>query len=189
MNLLEIVGIAFGLAMDACAVSVATSVMLGGVNPRQIFRFAFHFGLFQAMMPVLGWFAGVTVSGYIENWDHWIAFALLAIIGGKALYSTLFCKEDEETRACDPTRGMSLIVLSVATSIDAFAVGLSFAMLNVRIWIPSLIIGLITGALSAGGMIIGGKLGKRFGKQMEITGGLVLIAIGVKIVIDHLFFN
>ena len=185
MNPVITVGIAGALAMDACAVSIATSVMLGRVSSRQVFRFAFHFGLFQMLMPVLGWLAGKSISGLIHQWDHWVAFALLFLIGAKAIYQAL-TERDAESKINDPTRGLSLIMLSVATSIDALAVGLSFAALGVSVWVPCAVIGIITGTLSAVCMLVGSKIGARFGRHMEIVGGAVLIAIGLKIVIEHL---
>ncbi len=183
MNLLTITGIAVGLAMDAFAVSIASSILLGGVTGRQTFRIAFHFGLFQAIMPLVGWFAGRNVIHLVEQWDHWVAFALLAFIGGKAVYGAL--RGDGGGLAhSDPTRGFSLVLLALATSMDALAVGVSFAMLRVDIWYPSAIIGLITGALCVVGMRLGHRLGACFGKRVEIIGGLVLIAIGVKILLE-----
>jgi len=184
MTTLEILGIAFGLSMDALAVAIAASVALHPVGGRQVFRFAFHFGLFQAVMPVLGWFAGRSVAPQIALWDHWVAFALLLCVGGKALHQA-WARQGDQRLATDPTRGLSLIMLSVATSIDALAVGLSLAMLDVVIWYPSMLIGLTTAALTALGMIAGSRLGARFGWRMEAIGGLVLIGIGVKIVVDH----
>jgi putative Mn2+ efflux pump MntP len=185
MNLVEIMAIAVGLAMDAFAVSIASSVIIGKISRRQVFRLAFHFGLFQAMMPVLGWLAGRTVDIYIRTWDHWAAFGLLSFIGGKAIYSAL--KGGSGTAgSADPSRGLSLVVLSVATSIDALAVGLSFAMLRVSIWYPSAVIGVITAGLSVVGVLLGGKLGLRFGRKMEVLGGAVLILIGVKILLEHI---
>jgi putative Mn2+ efflux pump MntP len=180
MNLLTIIGVAVGLAMDALAVSIATSIILGGASGRQTFRIAFHFGLFQALMPVVGWLVGRNLIHLVEQWDHWLAFLLLAFIGVKAVYGALR-KETERADKSDPTRGFSLMVLSLATSMDAFAVGVSFAMLKVEIWYPSAIIGLITGALCIAGMQAGHRLGARFGKRVEVTGGLVLIVIGLKI--------
>ncbi len=172
--------------MDAFAVAIASSVSLGRVSGRQTFRLAFHFGFFQAMMPVLGWFAGLSVARYIESWDHWVAFGLLAVIGGKAVMGALQ-EEDEDVPKADPTRGLMLVTLSVATSLDALAVGLSFAMLKIRIWWPAVIIGLVAGAFTTVGMQIGSRLGARFGRRMEVAGGLVLIGIGLKIVADHVF--
>src|SRR5512140_3851208 len=120
MNFLEILGIAVGLAMDATAVSIATSVALARVHWRQVFRFAFHFGLFQMLMPVAGWALGHGFERYITTWDHRVAFVLLSAIGGKAVYSAL-CGGEEALAQRDPTRGWSLVGLSVATSIDALA--------------------------------------------------------------------
>jgi putative Mn2+ efflux pump MntP len=177
--------IAVGLAMDALAVSVAASVVLRTVSPRQVFRLAFHFGLFQFLMPVIGWLAGRSIVDLIENWDHWIAFGLLAFVGGKAIYEALKEREEDEARG-DPTRGLSLVLLSLATSIDALAVGLSFAVLQVRIWYASLLIGCVTGTITMTGMLLGSRLGRHFGQRVEILGGLVLVGIGVKILVQHL---
>ncbi len=177
--------IAIGLAMDALAVAIATSAVLREISGRQVFRLAFHFGLFQFLMPIIGWFAGRSIAGSMATWDHWIAFGLLAFVGGKAIYEAVH-EQDGPARRGDPTRGLSLVFLSLATSIDALAVGLSFAMLGVRIWYASLIIGCITGTITTGGMLLGSRLGRHFGQHVEILGGLVLIGIGVKIVAQHL---
>ncbi|MEW5924158.1 MAG: manganese efflux pump MntP family protein [Candidatus Zixiibacteriota bacterium] len=184
MDVITLILIAIGLAMDAFAVSIASSIIIGKVNKRQVFRLSFHFGLFQATMPVIGWLAGRTVLEYISGLDHWVAFGLLGFIGGKAIYESFNGTDDNHQRS-DPSKGFSLVLLSTATSIDALAVGLSFAVLNVTIWYPSLIIGVITGGLSLIGVLLGSRLGRRFGKRMEIIGGLVLIGIGIKILIDH----
>jgi manganese efflux pump family protein len=189
MNVLTTITIAVGLAMDAFAVAVAASIALGGVTPRQVFRFAFHFGLFQAMMPLIGWAAGRSVAGYIQTWDHWVAFALLTCIGGKAIYEALRSGPDDKSPASDPTRGLSLILFSVATSIDALAVGLSLAVLDVVVWYPCLAIGIITAALTTVGMLFGPRLGARMGNRVEVVGGLILIGIGLKILVEHTFFT
>lgn len=187
MSLLSVVVIAVGLAMDAFAVAVATSIALDRMTGRHVFRFAFHFGLFQALMPILGWLAGRTVVDWIGSWDHWVGFGLLSLIGGKAIYEALTSTEEAALDATrDPTRGWSLVLLSVATSIDALAVGLSLACLQVRIWVPVALIGLITAAITAAGMFLGRTVGARFGQRASILGGLVLIGIGVKILIEHL---
>ena len=185
MNLIEIIGIAVGLAMDAFAVSIACSISIMNVTPRQIFRFSFHFGLFQGMMPVLGWLAGRAAYSYISSWDHWLAFALLSYVGIKAIYEA-FKEKDIDVDKKDPTRGISLVIFSIATSIDALAVGLSLAAINVVIWYPALIIGIITASLTIIGMLLGSKIGSGFGKKVEISGGLILIGIGFKILISHL---
>lgn len=190
MSLIAIIGIAVGLAMDATAVAIGTSIMLGRVSGRQVFRFSFHFGLFQALMPVIGWLAGRGLSELIESWDHWIAFILLSVIGGKAIIDVIRGDDNDGKRAADPTRGMSLVVLSVATSIDALAVGLSLALLQVTIWYPAAVIGVVTTALTLSGMLLGSRIGQRFGQRVRVIGGLILISIGVKILVDHtIMFN
>lgn len=189
MNLLAVLALAVGLAMDAFAVSIAVSVALSGavqegVSRRQAFRLSFHFGLFQALMPVLGWFAGRGVENLIRDWDHWVAFGLLVLIGGKAIREAL--QGEEDGVAGDPTRGWSLVVLSVATSIDALAVGLSLGVMGVVVWFPAAVIGVVTGGLSLLGVLLGRRLGARFGRRMSVVGGLVLVAIGIKILAEHL---
>ena len=180
-----LLGIAVGLAMDAFAAAIAVSVSLGRVSRRQMFRLAWHFGLFQALMPVLGWCGGMSVEHWIRAWDHWLAFGLLAFVGGRMLASGLRPNRDAPAQL-DPTRGLSLVVLSVATSIDALAVGLSFAALGVRIWLPSAIIGVTAGLMTTLGSALGSRLGDRFGRWMEVLGGGLLIAIGARIVVAHL---
>jgi manganese efflux pump family protein len=172
--------------MDAFAVAVATGVVLGTVSGRQTFRLAFHFGLFQFLMPVIGYLAGMTVERYIQGYDHWLAFALLGYIGGKMMYEGFRRGKEEGNGGKDPTRGMSLIVLSVATSIDALAVGISLGVLRTGgIVYPGVVIGLVACTFTAAGLHLGKRLGAVFGKRMEVVGGLVLIAIGVKILFDH----
>ena len=185
MSFFSVFGIAVGLAMDATAVAIGTSVLLGRVNGRQVFRFAFHFGLFQAAMPLVGWLAGRGLKEYIEAWDHWVAFVLLALIGGKAIMDALKGDGDSPDQPSDPTRGLSLVLLSVATSIDALAVGLSLAVLDVEIWYPCVVIGVVTAVLTVGGMLAGARLGQRFGSRVRVLGGLILLGIGIKILVEH----
>ncbi len=185
MSLYVLLGIAVGLSMDALAVAVACSLMLREVRLRQVFRLSFHFGLFQAMMPIIGWIIGQGAARYVVDYDHWIAFGLLAFVGGKAVYEALFGEDEAENRT-DPTRGMSLIIFSLATSIDALAVGLSLAMIGVDIIYPAAIIGFVCAAITTVGMLLGTKLGGRFGRKMEIVGGFVLIGIGLKILLSHI---
>jgi manganese efflux pump family protein len=185
MNFITILGLALGLAMDAFAVAIAVGSRLDRLAPRPIFRLSFHFGLFQFMMPIIGWFVGSQIARYIQHYDHWLAFLLLAYIGSKMIWESW--KHDEQKESLtDPTRRWSLIILSVATSIDALAVGLSMALINVAILFPSVIIGIVAAAMTALGMVFGRKLGARFGKKMEFIGGLILIAIGINIVAGHL---
>lgn len=181
MSWLTLLGLAISLAMDALAVAVATGLTLPRVTHRHVFRLSFHFGLFQFMMPVLGWLAGTSIANYISDYDHWVACALLGFIGGKMLWEAFQAPESDTQE--DPTRGFMLLALSLATSIDALAVGLSLAFLRVPIWMPSIIIGLVAGLLTMAGIRFGSRLGARFEKWAEAGGGVVLIAIGVRILI------
>jgi putative Mn2+ efflux pump MntP len=186
MTLLSLLAIAVALAMDAFAVAVATGLALDRVTPRRTFRLAFHFGLFQALMPILGWAGGLTVRDQIELWDHWVAFGLLAFVGGRMLWEAVRGEEgDREVR--DPTRGWTLVVLSVATSIDALAVGLSLAVLQVSIWLPALIIGLVALGFTVGGLHLGRLVGglERLARGANLLGGVVLLGIGGRILWEH----
>ena len=186
MGLITILGIGVGLSMDAFAVAIAASVALGKVSRRQVFRLSFHFGLFQAMMPGIGWLAGRSVGVWMAHWDHWVAFVLLTLVGGKAIFEALRSQDEGESAGGDPTRGLKLVALSTATSIDALAIGLSFALLDVNVLYPCLLIGVITGLLTVIGMLLGSRIGLRFGRRVEVMGGLVLIGIGLKILVEHL---
>ena len=137
------------------------------------------------MMPVIGWYAGSRAAPLIERFDHWVAFALLAFVGGRMVRSG-FRSDGQYSLPPDPSKGWSLVALSVATSIDALAVGLSLAMIGVAIWQPSVIIGVVTAILSLIGIAIGGRVGGRFGPSVEIIGGLILLAIGARIVVTHI---
>ena len=184
MDWITVIAVAFGLALDAFAVSVGTGVALGRVRPVQIFRMAGAFGLFQFAMPLLGWLAGTTVQSHIAAFDHWVAFGLLALIGGKMIYEG--CKPLEARKKGDPTRGLTLIVLAVATSIDALAVGLGMAFVGSEILLPAVIIGVVAAGLSVAGLKLGKLIGSRFSHRIEIVGGLVLLGIGVRILAQDL---
>ena len=184
MNIGEIILIAIGLAMDATAVSLVAAASGFAGNLRAAFRLSFHFGLFQAVMPVLGWLLGRSLVDHIASVDHWVAFGLLAFVGSRMIYSGI--KPSEQHLRKDPSRGYTLILLSIATSIDALAIGLSLAMLEVDIWYPSIIIGVVTSALSLIAIRLGNRLSSVFGQKMEIIGGVILIAIGLRILISHL---
>jgi manganese efflux pump family protein len=182
----DILMIAVALAMDAFTVALAVGLHLsarGRVAPRQYFRLSFHFGLFQFLMPIVGWAAGTTVRQYIEAYDHWVALILLSYIGVKMIREAR--RLDEYARE-DPTRGTSLIVLSVATSIDALAMGLSLALLGVGIIYPSLVIGVVAAAFTFTGLLLGKRLGVRWRNKIAVLGGMILIGIGIKIVLEHL---
>jgi putative Mn2+ efflux pump MntP len=183
---LTIVWIALGLAMDAFSVAVGVGCVLPALTPRRIFRLSFHFGFFQFMMPVLGWAVASGVSDLVKSVDHWLGFGLLAFIGGKMLYEGIRGETAEEEALKDPTKGISLVTLSVATSIDAFAVGLTLGLMKGGVWGPSVIIGLVAAAMTIAGMLLGRYVGHRTGRAAEIIGGLVLIGIGVKLLIEQL---
>ncbi|MFC1541692.1 manganese efflux pump MntP family protein [Candidatus Latescibacterota bacterium] len=186
MELLTIIAIAVGLAMDAFAVSIATGIKLGClVRIHHTIRLAFFFGFFQFFMTVLGWFSGYSVENYIGAFDHWVAIILLGTIGSKMIYDSL--KGDSSSdMSPDPTKGWMLLSLSIATSIDAFAVGISLGVLNAGIWFPSIIIGLIAAAFTTAGMSFGCQIGLLVSRKIEIAGGIILILIGLKIFIEHI---
>ncbi len=184
MHWLNLLGISVGLAMDAFAVSLAAGLTLAAVTPRHVFRLAFHFGLFQFMMPVLGWAAGKELASHFQAYDHWIAFGLLSLVGGKMLVDA-YGDRDPSDKA-DPSRGLMLVTLSVATSIDALAVGLSMAFLRVSIWVPAVVIGIVACTLSAIGVCFGSRLSSRWGRWADVTGGCVLLLIGARILLAHL---
>lgn len=186
MGWISLLALACALAMDAFAVAIVTGLTLSPLTRRHIFRLAFHFGLFQALMPWLGWLAGSAFRRYISSFDHWIAFGLLGLVGGKMLWEALGGHEGERSPASDPTSGWLLVALSVATSIDALAVGLSLAMLGSTIAVPALAIGVAAAAFTTLGMLIGKRIGSAWGRRVEVAGGLILVGIGVKIVVEHL---
>ncbi len=184
MTFWELIGIAIALAMDAFAVSLASCCRLRRLDAGHIARLALAFGWFQFMMTALGWLAGRGLSRWISAVDHWVAFVLLVVIGGRMLWESW---RPAEGSSKDPTRGWMLLTLAVATSIDALAVGISLAVLNVSIWVPSVVIGAVAAALTTIGALFGSRLGHRFGEWAERFGGVVLIGIGVRILVDHLF--
>jgi putative Mn2+ efflux pump MntP len=184
MSLIEIVMISVGLAMDASAVSLGAAAAGFAKDGRAVFRLAFHFGLFQFLMPLIGWAMGIGFVDYLKSVDHWIAFGLLVVVGGRMIREGM--DDEPSLDRKDPSRGMTMVLLSVATSIDALAIGLSLALLDVNIWYPAAMIGIITCTMSVAAIFIGRKMGDLFGKRMEIAGGLVLILIGVKILAAHL---
>jgi len=183
MGWITIFGISLALAMDAFAVALAAGAVLNPLTRRHLFRLGFHFGLFQALMPIVGWLIGMAVQKWISAYDHWIAFVLLAFVGGKMIREAF--DEEKDKAVSDPTRGLTMVMLSVATSIDALAVGLSLALLRVSVWLPAAVIGLVAGVLTLLGMMLGRRLGNNWGKRVEVCGGLVLCIIGLKILLEH----
>lgn len=189
MNTFEVLMIALALAMDAFAVSIAAGLSVDEVTRRHVFRVGFHFGLFQFLMPVLGYYAGLSFAEQVAAFDHWLAFGLLTGVGLKMLWESQQRDDPEARRRQDPTRGLTLVSLSVATSLDAAAVGLSLALSGAGIWLPAIVIGLVAGVLSAAGIAWGRRLAGRFEQWAEAAGGLVLVLIGLRILADHLWMS
>ncbi len=184
MDWITVIVIAIGLGMDAFAVALVCGARRTCIQARPLFRLSFHFGLFQFLMPVIGWYLGTTVDQYFSKYGYLITFGLLTYIGIKMLLESL-SPNSSKIELKDPTKGMMMVMLSIATSIDAFAVGLSLAFLGTTIWMPSIIIGIVALIMTAIGMIFGKALGNRFGKKMELFGGIILIGIGIKILLEH----
>lgn len=183
MDIFSMFFLAVGLAMDAFSVSITRGMTLK-CNFKHAFIIALFFGGFQALMPVAGWLAGEQLAALVEVWTPWIAFLLLLLVGGKMIYEGL--REEDDEDVCKVFSLKDILILSVATSIDAFAVGVSFAFLNTPILMPILIIGLVTFGLSFLGCYIGKKMGHFLGNRIEILGGAILIAIGLKILLENL---
>jgi manganese efflux pump family protein len=186
MSFITILFLALALAMDAFAVSISSGVTICRMHLRHAIRIAAFFGAFQAFMPIAGWSVGRLAADFITSFDHWIAFVLLLTIGGKMVIDS-FKKDEDDKEHADPLNIYILLTLAFATSIDAAAVGISISFLKVDIILPSIIIGIVTFIMSLIGTFIGCKFGDKFGSKIEIIGGLVLIGIGIKIVIEHLF--
>ncbi len=184
--MIEVFLIAVSLALDAFAVSVSSGISVKGFGWRQAVKMGLYFGFFQFAMPLIGWFLGSSVSGYIKAFDHWIAFVLLAVIGGRMVWGALHsaCGECEE--APGDLTARRLIVLAIATSIDALAVGVSMAFMDVNILASAVVIGVVAFVLSVVGGLLGRRLGCLFQRRAELVGGLVLVAIGIKILAEHL---
>ena len=184
LDLISVFIIALGLSADCFAVAFSGCIAMKSVSRKQIIVASLSFGIFQALMPVLGWLAGQTLVGLIADYDHWLAFALLAFIGGKMVWES-FRKENDDCKT-DITKPGTLLTLSIATSIDALAVGLTFAFLEVNIAVAAGVIGITAFLVSVLGFVLGKKAGTALGKRAELIGGLILIAIGLRILLSHL---
>lgn len=184
MNILTIVFISFGLSMDTFAVASASGVTIKENRILSAIKMGLFFGGFQAIMPVIGWLTGAGMKEFISFIDHWIAFALLLFVGGKMIYESFKLKEKTDKQ--NPFQIWSLLLLSIATNIDALAIGLAFSFLSVSIVMPVIIIGLTTFCMSLIGVIIGNKIGRFFENKIEALGGVILILIGFKILLEHL---
>ena len=185
MSFLDIILLAIGVSMDAFAVSIAKGLATQHLRSKHYASVAVWFGGFQALMPVIGYFVGANFAPIVESCDHWIAFVLLAVIGGKMLYDTFTGGDEEESAGAD-FRFRTMFVLAVATSIDALAIGVSLAFLKADIWSAIVFVGATTALFSALGLRLGNLFGYRYKHGAELTGGVVLILIGTKILVEHL---
>ena len=183
MSTLELIIIGFGLAMDAFAVSVGKGLTLDRVEPRHALKAGVWFGGFQAFMPIIGYLLGQSFSSIVVSIDHWIAFGLLVLIGLNMIREAIWGEEESQDSNFDVRH---MLIMAVATSIDALAVGISMAFLGINIWLAAAIIGVITFLLSASGIYLGRTVGGQLGDKAGILGGIVLIAIGIKILVEHL---
>jgi len=183
MGILTIIIIGIALSFDTFAVSVSCGIFECRIGFWQAVRIASFFAIFQALMPVLGWILGYTVKDYIVSIDHWVAFGLLSIIGVKMISESF---KKEEDRQFNPNNIKVIITMSIATTIDAFIVGISFAMIEINMFFATFIIGFVTFLTAMLGMLFGKKIGSKFGSKFEIVGGIILIAIGIKILLQHI---
>ncbi len=186
MDLVTIIVIAVGLAMDAFAVSIVSGSVYQQLHVKHALRMAVFFGGFQAFMPLVGSLAGMSVKDYIVDYDHWVAFGLLAAVGGKMIYESF--KIESAEKNLDPSNVLVLLILALATSIDALAIGITLSLIVSSITVAVIIIGLVTFVLSYLGVFIGKKFGHFFENKIEALGGLILIGLGVKIVLEHTVF-
>jgi len=189
MKLLEIILIAIGLSMDAFAVSITLGLSVEKPRAKEILTPGVYFGFFQALMPIIGYFAGTYFAAKIQEFDHWVAFILLGIIGGNMIRESLSKEEEEEANDENSFKFFKMLGLAIATSIDALAVGVTFAFFQTNIFKAAIIIGSITCVISMAGVKIGNIFGTRFKSKAEFIGGAVLVLLGIKIVIEHLFFS
>jgi manganese efflux pump family protein len=184
MGLATLILIAIGLSVDSFAVSVSCGLIMFEISFRKATRIAFSLAFFQALMPLIGWHIGRSVAHLVERYDHWIAFGLLTAIGGKMVLDSF--RDDKDANKVNPLDLKVLLGISIATSIDAFIIGISFAFVKIDLLLATIIIGITTFFFSMLGILFGKKTGSRLGKNLEIIGGIFLILIGLKILIEHL---
>jgi len=187
MSVIEIILIAIGLSLDAFAVSIILGLSAGKPKVKEFLIPGLFFGFFQALMPFIGYFAGTHFVDKIQHLDHWVAFALLCLIGGKMIKDS-FSKEEEQNKKVS-FEFLNMLLLALATSIDALAVGITFAFFQINIFTAILIIGMTTFLISMGGVKVGSLFGTRYKSKAEFTGGAVLVILGIKVLVEHLFFQ
>ncbi|MBR8535771.1 manganese efflux pump [Carboxylicivirga sediminis] len=185
MEILTLILLASALAMDSFAVSITAGISLKRFKASTMLRISLIFAFFQGIMPVIGWSLGLNFVEVISNYDHWVVFILLGFIGGKMIYEAL--QHHEEAHCINIYSNRTICLLGIATSIDALAVGFSFSLLDVEIILPAIIIGCTTFLFSFGGLTIGLKLGSIFRSKIELIGGIILVGIGFKVLIEHIF--
>ncbi|PSB10512.1 hypothetical protein C7B62_09140 [Pleurocapsa sp. CCALA 161] len=184
MNFLSTTFLALGLAADAFSVSLSCGLLIQRIKINKALKIALFFGFFQFLMPLIGWAVGINFSNLVANFDHWIAFGLLSLVGTKMIYEAL--QTEHERKKINPLDSSTLLVLAIATSIDALAAGLGLSLLKTSITLTATLIGAITFGLSFIGVFIGHRIGNKFNHKIELVGGLILIFIGSKILLEHL---
>lgn len=186
MNLLSLTLIGVGLSIDSLAASITTGACSKNIRLKHVLKVAAFMAFFQGLMPLVGWLIGSTFKSIIEDYDHWVAFILLLGIGGKLIYDGI--KNSAEEVKANPTKNMLLAGMALATSIDAMILGIGFGLIEINIWLAMLIIGSTTFLFSSVGVFVGEKLGNKINKGIEIFGGIVLIGLGLKILLEHIYF-
>ena len=186
LDLISLILIAIGMSMDVFSVSCITGFGLKSITDKQVLKIATSFGAFHVFMPILGWFAGSTFVNMIAEYDHWVAFILLAFVGGKMIFSAINKRDEHNSVSYEILKNNSLLMFSLAVSIDSIAIGLSFSLENIPILIPAIVIGLSAFIFTFIGIKIGCLTGARFGKWAEILGGIILLIIGIRILYTHI---
>lgn len=187
MNILTIFLIAIGLSFDTFAVSVSSGLLKKEIEFFNATKIAFTLAFFQGLMPMIGWMTGLIIKDYISSIDHWIAFGLLTVLGTKMIRESF--KNVDPKKCINPLKLKIMVTMAIATSIDALIVGISFSIINIPILVSVIIIGAVTFIVSMLGILFGKKTAGALGKKMEIFGGIILIGIGIKILIQHLFYS
>ncbi len=187
MNLITLSLIGIGLSVDSLAASITTGACACKIRVNHVLKVAVFMAVFQGTMPLLGWIIGSSFKSVIASFDHWVAFVLLLGIGGKLIYEGIKSFHDEKTGLA-PTKTLLLMGMALATSIDALIIGISFGLIDVNIWLAMVVIGISTFIFSSLGVLVGKRIGKSINKGIEVAGGMVLIALGVKILVEHIYF-
>jgi putative Mn2+ efflux pump MntP len=187
MNTFSLLLIGVGLSIDSLAASITTGACAKNIRIKHVLKVAAYMAFFQGTMPLIGWLIASSFKNIIEDYDHWVAFVLLLIIGGKLIYDGIKNNEDAEPKT-NPTRNLLLAGMALATSIDAMIIGIGFGLIEINIWLAMLVIGSTTFVFSTIGVFVGEKLGNKINKGIEIVGGIVLIGLGTKILAAHIYF-